>query len=264
MRTSAPDTTLQLLLGDAERAEGERIVLFPEIPEAAVEPISHSLLDAAQGGHRLLLPAPGPDAAVDTQRAWHVDMWRARPKADRDAVVFVAGMTAAYLAPVLGDAARTVAIIREPLDAVTSAPDRLPKLRALERLADLPPGPPPAWARRIANPQSRALLAPWHDPEKLPVSPGPAADAEHWRDALFGEILPRLDAATVEDAQAVAHGLAARLGAKPKLVVQAANAAVGDTPRGPDDAELADLLLRFNWLDAELHERCASTGVREP
>lgn len=261
MPTSPPDTTLQLLLGDAERGDGERIVLFPEIPEAAVEPISRSLLDAARGGRRLLLPAPGPDAAVDTQRAWHLDTWRALARADRDAVVFVAGMTAAYLAPVLADAAQTVAIIREPLDAVASALDRLPKRRTLERLADSPPGALPAWARPIVNPQSRALLAPWHDPEEM-LSAGPPADAEHWREALFGEVLPRLEAATVEDAPVVAHGLAARLGAKPKPVVQAANAAAGGTPRAPDDAELADLLLRFNWLDAELYERCASG--REP
>ena len=259
MRTSPADTTLHLLLRDAERGDGEPIVLFPEIPGAAVEPVSRSLLDAAHGGHRLLLPAPGPDTAVDHRRAWHLDMWRALPKADRDAVVFVTGSTALYLAPVLADGARTVAMVRKPLAAVASAADGLPKRRTLERVADSPAGEIPARVRRIANPQSRALLAPWHDPDEMAAGAGPPADAERWREALFGEVLPRLEAAAVEEAPAVAQRLAAGLGARQRGVGRAAKKVADNSRRGPEDAGLAELLLRFNWLDAELYERCADS-----
>jgi hypothetical protein len=176
----------------------------------------------------------------------------------RHSVALVTGPTAGYLAPVLADAARMVVLVRDPLSAVRGTSDPQLKKSALEDLSGTPADSVPARMLLIANPQSRALLAPWHDPAELVVSTGPPDDADRWREALFGDVLPLVDATAVEDAAGVARDLARSLGGRPKPVAQAARAIAGEGVGGAEDVDMADLLLRLNWLDAELHDRCVS------
>jgi hypothetical protein len=240
-------STLELLL--RRERDLDRVVLFPQARGSGAEALARALVETIDDAHLRLLPAPGPDADPVTQRAWHRDAWLALPAADRDAVALVTGVTAAFLGPVLHDSARTIVLVRDPLSAVR-------RIGALEGLPETPPDEVPARMRLIANPQSRALLAPWHDPEALAVSLGPPGDAERWREALFDDVLPRVDITAMEQAPRVVRELARGLGGRPKQAVQAAKAVANDA--GGEDLDVADLLLGLNWLDAELYERCAS------
>jgi hypothetical protein len=265
MPASPDHTTLAVLARRASDRHPEPIILLPQAPGSGVDVIARSLIAGLGDGNMRLLAAPGPHADVLVQRAWHRDAWLAMPALDRDAVVLVTGATAGYLGPVLADSARTVVLVREPLAAISLTGEVLPKKRVLERLAESSHDVPPKF-HRLANPQSRALLAPWHDPAELIVSPGPPSDADRWRDALFGDVLPHLDAAAIGAAPTMARDLAKSLGARPKPVVRAARAVLEDENqqgRAEDSASL-ELLLRFNWLDAELYRRCLGSKPSDP
>lgn len=250
--------TLELLLIDSNGRPPAPIVLLPHAPASGVDVIARSLTESLERGRRRLLPVPDLEGHVAAERNWHRDLWMAMRPADRDAVALATGATAAYLAPVLADGARTTVLVREPLAAVAIIGESLPKRRALERMSETPVDEIPTRIQRVANPQSRALLAPWHDPAELIASLGPPDDADRWREALFGDVFPRLDAAPVERAPDVARDLVRALGGRPKPVVQAAKAVVDEAVAIPEDPEYADLLLALNWLDAELYARCAA------
>jgi hypothetical protein len=258
MRASPSHTVLQLLVSGAGDRNAEPIILLPEAPGSGANAIARSLVESRDGGHTRLLPAPSLDADVRAQRAWHRDAWLAMPAVERDAVVLVTGPTAGYLGPVLADAARTVVLVCEPRAAAGLTGDVPTKRHTLERLAESAVDDLPARLHGIANPQSRRLLAPWHDPAELIVGPGPPSDADRWRDALFGDVLPHVDASPVEEAPRVARALAGSVGARPKPVVQAARAVLEGQSHFSEDPDVAELLLRFNWLDAELYDRCVN------
>jgi hypothetical protein len=260
MTATSDHTPLEFLVRQAGERDANPIVLLPQAPGSGVDAIARSLVQNLDGGHWRLLPAPGEDTDVLAQRAWHRDAWLAMSAADRDSVALVTGATAGYLGPVLADAARTVVLVRDPLAAASLTGEPVPKPRALERIAETPADEIPERLRRIANPQSRALLAPWHDPAGLLVSLGPPSDADRWRDALFGDVLPHLDASAIEQAPSVARELVGSLGGRAKPVVQAAKAVADGEVPVPEDPAHADLLRRFNWLDAELYDRCAGPG----
>jgi hypothetical protein len=256
MPASHDDNTLELLLSEASESNPDPIVLLPQAPGSGTDAIARSLSASIEKGRWRLFPAPAQGAGVLAQRAWHRDLWLAMPQADRDSVALVTGATAGYLGPVLGDVARTVVLVRGPLAAVRVTGEALPKKRTLESLEKTPADQIPARLRRVANPQSRALLAPWHDPAELVLSMGPPGDADRWREALFGDVLPHLDASAIELAPSVARALAESLGGRAKPVVQAAKAIADDTVPVAEDPAQDELLLRLNWLDAELYERC--------
>jgi hypothetical protein len=247
--------TLELLIRQPGERRENTVVLLPQAPGSGADVIARSLADSLDEGHWRLLPAPSTEAGVLVQRAWHRDAWLAMPTSEQGSVALVTGPTAAYLAPVLADAARTVVLVRGPLAAMGMT-DELPERSALERLTEAPASDIPPALGRIANPQSRALLAPWHDPSELVVSPGPPNDADRWREALFGDVLPHLDAAVTEHAPTVARELVGSLGGRPKPVIRAAKAVVDGAVDSPRDPVQAELLLRLNWLDAELYDHC--------
>src|SRR5204862_385311 len=53
--------------------------------------------------------------------------------------------------------------------------------------------PAPTRPGRLANPQSRALRAPWHDPAEQAMSNGPPGEADRWAHALLPDAVPRVD-----------------------------------------------------------------------
>jgi hypothetical protein len=250
------DAQLQLLFSEARAPDSGPIIVLPGPAGSGMDAIARSLAGSIESGRWRLLAAPDSDADVIAQRDWHRDLWLAMPAAECDSVALVTGASAGYLAAVLGDGARTVVFVRDPVSALEATGEALPKLQAMEDLAETPAEDAPARLLRVANPQSRALLAPWHDPSKLTVSPGPPSDADRWREALFGDVLPHLDANALEHAPRVARELAQLLGGRPKPVVQAAKAVLDEVPGALEDSPRTDMLLRLNWLDAELYAHC--------
>lgn len=265
VRTRAiPDHTVleMILLRDGGGGAQAPMVLIAQTLGPSADSFGRVIAANLERGERRMLPAPRLDLERGAQQAWHQDLWLAMSAADRRAAILATGPTALHLAPVLAGDARTVAVVHPPLDAVRIAAGGLPKRRALERLAQASPGDIPARARRLANPQSRALLAPWHDTSALSVGPRPPVDADRWREALFGDVLPQITATAVERAHELAGELAAALGAKSKPVIQAVQAAAREEAGVAVDPDHEELLLGFNWLDAELYDHCiAADGV---
>jgi hypothetical protein len=254
---ATPDNTpLRFLLHEAEGPGADHVLLLPLPTGSGAETIARSLIVSVEHGSWRLVPSPGPDADVMAQRAWHRDLWLAQPAAVRNSVEAVIGPTAGYLGPVLAESGRTVVFVREPLAAVALIGETVPKQRVLDQLEATSPADVPARLLRIANPQSRALLAPWHDSSELVVSQGPPPDAERWREALFGDVLSRVEAIPIDHADGRARELALLLGGRPKPVVQAARAAAGADGAAVENSKHAELLLGLNWLDSELYERC--------
>jgi hypothetical protein len=249
---------LRFLLSEAERPDADRVVLLPLAPGSGTEAVARSLVASVDHGSWGLVPSPDLGDSVRTHRAWHRDLWLAMPSSERESVAAVIGATAGYLAPVLADSGRTIVFVREPLGALAALGETLPKRRALEGLEETSAANAPARLLRIANPQSRALLAPWHDPSELIVSQGPPPDADRWREALFEDVLPKLEASTIEEAPGIARELALLLGGRPKQAAQGAKSAVSPEDRPGEEAGHAELLLGLNWLDSELYARCAN------
>jgi hypothetical protein len=252
--------TLELLFADPSSREPERTVVLVQLPGNGAERLGGALLDSARGGRRRLLPSPPPDTPASELRRWHRDAWSALGDGDRSSLVLATGPTAAYLIPALGRRAEPVAFIREPLAALYSAqPSGTPRKRLLRALegGELD-ARSQAYLRGWSNPQSRALLAPWHDGVKLGVTSGPPDDAEHWRTLLFEDVLHRVVVA--RDAVAIARRLARQLGLDPKKAIHKAGSLASGNPSvkpAMPDARYADSLLSLSWLDVELYEHCS-------
>jgi hypothetical protein len=249
-------TPLRFLLSEFGQPGSDRVLLLPLPPGSGAEAIARPLIASVERGSWRLIPSPSPEADVLTQRAWHRDLWLAMPSADRDSVAAVIGASAAYLAPVLSGSGRTVVFVREPLAALALIGETVPKKRVLDQLEETSAADAPARLLRMANPQSRALLAPWHDPSELVISQGPPSDADRWREALFEDVLPNLEASAIDQASSLARELALLIGGRQKAVVQAARAAAGADGAVVENLTHAELLLGLNWLDSELYERC--------
>jgi hypothetical protein len=258
MPTRQSAGALELLLAESSPGAG-RIVVLPQLPGAGVESLVGSLLQAVPG-RRLLLPAPSPDGPAPRLREWHEDAWMALSDDTRSSVAVATGPTAAYLAPALGALGETVVVVREPLEALEAAqPKGVPMKRILSSLAGHEGGGSPGSLQPWSNPQSRALLGPWHDTEALAVTSGPPDDADRWRELLFDDVLSRV--AVTENAAAFARRVAEALGSARKRAVRIAAALAEERPQGPRMDPAHDELLRsMSWLDVELYERCAGTA----
>jgi hypothetical protein len=252
---SHPSTSaLELVLSEPPGAEPRGILVFPHLPGVGADDLTAAVLDSMPGGCRRMLPAPPLGASDSVLRAWHRDAWMAASEQTHGSIVLATGPTAAYLAAAVGDAAETLALVREPLAVLPAAdPAGPPKRRLLQALVDEPGGVPGERLRPWSNPQSRALLGPWHDTHEMEVTAGPPADADRWREMLFEDVLTRV--AVTHDPLAAARTLADRLGSRRKRAVRAATALAAPSPARPDAAE-DERLVSLAWLDTELYERC--------
>ena len=240
---------LELLLAEPrDGAAGPTLVLPATIP-----------LERLAVGRLRLLPAPPAAAPVAQLRAWHHDALMGLGEDVRSSIAVAAGPTAAFLLPAFAPDANPVVLVREPLAGLGAAePRRLPKKRSLAALEGKRAGPLQERLRPWANPQSRALLEPWHDTSELAVTLGPPDDASRWRELLFDDVLPQVE--IHDDAALVARGLAGAFGVTRKRANRMANDLVNppqSEPRKPVEATHAELLRSLNWLDAELYERCS-------
>jgi hypothetical protein len=272
-----------MLLTDPGREGAESLTVLVELPGAGAEPLAAALLQSAPGLRRRMLPSPSPETPAAALRDWYRDAWMALSAAERTSVALVTGPTAAFLLPSLDGLANGVALVGEPTTALgVVQPNGLPKRRHLAAFAKEPSAAAGARLRPWSNPQSRALLRPWHDSEGLAVTPGPPEDADHWRGLLFEHVLSRVDVSG--DAGAIARQLASALRIAPEHAIRAVEPqrpqrAVWRRPLAPKQAEQAgpptgadgpapvnrrhaDLLRSLSWLDVELYACCS--GSAEP
>jgi hypothetical protein len=249
--------TIELLFAGGPDVEPRPTIIFPHLPGSGAAGVAHALVSTVGDGRRQLVPAPPVDVGQEEHRAWHRDLWYAMSAVQREKLTLATGPTALFLAPTMAEEGRAIVLVREPLAAAHAIGKALPKPRLVSGLASTPLAEAPSRLRRFANPQSRALMAPWHDTAQLAVSDGPPDDADHWREALFEEVLPRVQVVPSERAASVTDDLIDLVGARRKPVMHAVRAIA--TVHEPDDeAAKREALRRLSWLDAELHAHILS------
>ena len=239
----------------------DAILVLVQLPGAGSGRIVEALAASLERGRWRSLPSPPADSPPAVLRGWHRDAWMALSGEDRRTLALASGPTAAHLTPVLGAGCETVALVAEPFAAlIANRPGGPPAARVL---AEFENHPDAQRERRLvpwANPQSRALLGPWHDTQCLPVTLGPPDSAERWRELLFGDVLSRVKVSS--NATAVAREVAGVLGLPPKRTVRAARTLDGEAVaemRPRIRARRGDLLCALSWLDVELYERSSMT-----
>jgi sulfotransferase famil protein len=189
---------------------------------------------------------------------------------ERARLQWVVGHSANYLIPLLEQPVSVFATVRDPLDLVLSrylTPGgskgrnrRTPAtLQALYAAAagdgTMPARRDPNSLVRVAdyaNGQSRSLLEPFYDVDELPISEGPPADADLWRQRLFDlvegyALLPRSRLkAAIE-----AHGRPAW----PTSGLE--EAAPGQ--QAEVDLTVRNAVYAYNWLDRELYRHAVDS-----
>lgn len=195
----------------------------------------------------------------------------------------VVAHTANFMVPVLDGPVLAIAIVRDPVDRaisqyyfaesnrgkpVEATGSALPTYYKQDSAATLGDiyreleGAHPADGHvagrhsRFFNGQARSLLAPHLDTGDLAYTQGPPADADAWRERLFGIVDGHYRLGVQERVAQFAHDLEARMGwSHSELVRKKVNSErprLADLPDG-----FADRLRAFNWLDDELHRRAA-------
>jgi hypothetical protein len=211
--------TLNLLLA-ADSAERKVIFADPAgggsveallaalAPRLTVRRVMYPLPDETARGY---VPAP----ALMRQR--HADLWHALSADDRAKSLLVAGPTAAYLAPALGEEATTVVAVHDPGSARASG----------------------AW---------RSVLGPFPELDEIPEEAGSERERDRWVD--------RLRAATSQlelvraDVAGVTVEIARRVGLGPKAASKAAAVAASAArdEQGPRSRNEPP-----HWLDMALY-----------
>jgi hypothetical protein len=230
-----------------------RRVVRENLPPADIEVVSHLRMTARTPAELL---------------AWYRDWYASLDEDRRARLCCVMSHSAGFLLPALDRPAEALALVREPIDRTLSyyyskqrvrGPER--PLAPLEQLYDWGtsrasgrPGGSGAWGAlwdQLCNWQSRALLSVFYDVSKLEYSAGPSADAHIWRDRLH-DLVERVFLVGVQDrfkqyVQLLAH----RYGWQPFVPRRKVN------PQRPGldaSADPLELILAYNWLDAELYQ----------
>jgi hypothetical protein len=247
---------LEIVLGLT--AARRRAVVIADTPGSNSAAVAGALTACSVSCRRLVFSSPPHTATQEAISRWHRDLWATLPASDRRRIVLVAGATAQYVAPLIGDEIRMVAFVDDPVEASLALGL---KSRQLEDAVQ----DNGRRTRRVAsqlNAQSRALLGPWHDTDGFPVSDGPPADADEWRAALFGDVLMRVTAVPVEAAVERAGSIARSLKWMDKQVARYLSNP--GPPRAPKLSQpTRDHVAAFCWLDGELRTEVGN-GVPSP
>jgi hypothetical protein len=214
--------TLNLLLAP-EPVETKRVIFADPVGGGSVEALLVAL-GAQLKVQRVMYPLPDETArgyvpAPSLMRRRHADLWQALTADERARSLLVAGPTAAYLAPVLGEEATTLVAVPDPSEVTASASG--------------------AW---------RSVLGPFPELDEVPEEAGSEAERDRWMD--------RIRAATSElelvraEVAGITMEVAAGVGLRPKAASKAAAAAAsvvgneeGTRPRnGPQ-----------HWIDEALY-----------
>lgn len=235
-------------------------IVVPQLPGTRVDRVVGAALESVTSGRRVLLPAPPPDASWVDPRDWHADAWHSLSDDERSRIALATGPTAAFIAQLLGAGAELLVSATDPITAVGSLPVPVPRLHsAPDQLAD----GKVAALRQISNPQSRALLSPWHRTDELPLLRGDAGETDRWL-GLLDEVLARMTTFAPDELGKLAEQLTSRLRCSPKLATKAAGEATraASSFKPPSSVRRQqDAVLALNWLDAELFARCAGRDL---
>jgi hypothetical protein len=250
---------LQLLLENDRSRRAPTIIL--QLAWSVVDPLIQAVFLSAPRGRRLLLPAPGPEAAATSVRDWCHDTWFALSKNERRSVRVIAGVGAAGMLPLLEEESAVYALIRDPLEPVRAAEvagAALPTRSQQDVFKEGADRRRQDYFRPIANTQSRALLLGTPAADDLPVTLGPPSDAEDWRRLLFSGTASRTRLVTEKGLSKVAAKLAEDLEYLPETLSQALKNARGRRAKA-ETSERGGLknvksLRALNWLDVELFE----------
>jgi hypothetical protein len=245
---------LEIVLGQTP-AEAKPTVVA-DTPGSNSASATRALTASAISCTRLVFAAPSYTAVPAVVRRWHRDLWNVMPTSDRRRVVVVAGRSAHYLAPLIGDDVRIVAFVEDATEAAVALGLKVRMLDQLKAAAEkgdrLPRSIMP-----LVNAQSRALLGPWYDLDDFPVSEGPPPDADVWRARLFDDVLNRVSLLPAEAAPKETARIAADLKWFDKLALRYLE---------PERKHLSEKvapasrkrMAAFSWLDGEL--RAAATA----
>jgi len=184
---------------------------------------------------------------------------------ERARLVWAVSHSAAHLIPLLERPVRPLTIVREPIDRTLSrfwfgGPKARSK-KSLETLRSYFSKARMSSRGEYANPQSRWLLRPYFDVEKLKRKCGPPPDADEWRERLFGLLQDyvlllqdRLD----ESIRRLARDQGWLVASLPHIRRNPARPSVDDV-----DPELRERILGYNWLDLELYRHAVQRFEQE-
>ena len=246
---------LELLFSDTPGFSARVVVV--RLVDEPTEELASVLREAGPPGRLKVLPEPESAASATAFRHWYHDLWWALTEAERASLILASGRATACLAPLLPGDVRVVAGVHDPLETIMEICAKgtpIPTPSSLHALKSDPDGIPKPRIRAVANPQSRALLLPWSQADELPITLGPAPDADRWRHLLFNEAVPLLRPVATKDLPVLVHTLAQDLGygsapLRPLSAVQQARTSLRTVKTGH-----AALLADLNWLDRELYE----------
>jgi len=244
--TILPQRALALALGP-HRGSGP-IRVLPALAGESGAAFTSQIVGRIGAERVLVLPAPDEGLAA---RRWHRDVWTCLSLEERRSLRVAAGPTALHFAAIAKREIEPLIVVDDPVSLLALQRTLDPRHvgRAVTALRAGRPGP-------ASNPQSRALLAPWHDIEDLPLDAA-HPDADRWRERL-GAIVDRaqLVAGDDPDAPAIVGGLFG-LQLRP---VRVPSEPVERCFKAFSNAEIR----AFSWLDSELRASAAGTCRAPP
>ena len=207
--------------------------------------------------------------------AWYRNWYASQDEDRRARLCCVMSHSAGFLLPALDRPAEALVLVREPFDRTLSQYHHKRRTRGPERpLAPLEqlyergasragrPRGAGAWGAlwdQLCNWQSRSLLSVFYDVSELEHSAGPSADADVWRDRLR-DLVERVFLVGVQDRfEQYVQLLAHRYGWQPFVPRAKVNA---QRPGLDTSADPLEVILAYNWLDAELYQLCRDTQQR--
>jgi hypothetical protein len=207
--------------------------------------------------------------------AWYRDWYAGLGEQRRSRLCCVMSHSAGYLLPALDRPAQTLVLVREPVDRILSFYDYKRRNYFKRRPADAPfvsleevfaagadrqrkPPKLESW-QQFFNWQSRSLLSVYHDLLELPLSAGPPANADVWRERLR-ELVEHVFLVGVQDRfGAYVQLLARRFHWEPFVPSSKVNQGA---PPAAISADLLETIRACNWLDSELYELCRESQER--
>jgi hypothetical protein len=215
--------TLSLLLNREVATRGRLILSHPS--PAGLESILSGLERQLGETERLVFPLPYETTRRHIvppvlMRRRHADLWHALRAEEREATALVAGPTAAFLAPVVGEQATTIVAIPDPQG----------------------PGSAQAGFWRL-------VLGPFPELDEIPGELAVEADRDRWSE-LIGSAAGGLDLIRADDPASLARRVAAGLGLGQRAARRAARTTIAAMEHGSDDRPRAG---SGQWIDEILY-----------
>jgi hypothetical protein len=256
-KTKGPGHAVDLYFADPVDPASP-LVVFQHIRKTGGTSLRH-LIHSNRGAssYEILFAPTDPSRLGDWYRTAY-DSLGSRP----DHLVCAAGHSANYLIPFVDRPVVALTIVRDPIEWAVSRYSFFGKERSwsLEDLYGISGHQPAKKLRKFSNAQATSLLAPHHDTTTLPTL-SDHADAEHWRRRLF-ELVDRVYLVGLQERFLQSVELfAQRLGWS--TLYPASTRINWVRTRESIDADLAEAIRRYNWLDEELYRRTLDWFERE-